>query len=205
MANLVLADIVEDVRRGLNEITMSGEVPLVDADMEDLASSNFETNDIENRVNRAARYVAARVRARYLKDLMETLLPTALGTFQVLRLLGSRSKVNAIIAQRRSFTGDIKIEATGRAASDAFPAFTYEDFELQVRGDTVNPSDSTVAIIRVPANVTELDDRFREAVIQRTLVSCFTSLKMYDLAVTSQVRLGNSLKNYLLPIIKLGA
>lgn len=205
MANLIQSDIVADVRRGLDEITMSGEIPLVDADMEDLASSNFEDDDLQRRIDRSARYVAARIRGRFLRDLMETINPDDLSNYQTLRILGSRTRVGSVIAQRRSFAGDIKVQASGRAASDAFPSWTYEDHELQVRGNTLNPATATVSLIRLPVDVTELDNRFREAVIERTLFSCFTTLKNYGLANAAQGRVIEALKSYRLPMINLDA
>lgn len=223
MANLVKSTIITEVRRRLDEITLSGETATLDTDLEDLASSSFSDTDLGNRINDSAKYIASQVRAMYLPDLIETVPASRFHDYSVLRLLGSRVKVDSalygsVIATRRTFQGQRKLQATGVEASEQYPAYVFEDWDFKVFPDPVDTGSSTSVtadIVRVPGSpagatlstivdaVTELDDRFTEAVIERTLVYCFFSLSLINQAIEAQNKLYKLIQPYVLPRINL--
>jgi len=206
MANLVQADMVTRVRRRLDEITIGGEVALTDTNVQDLASSNFSDNDLQNRLNDAARNLAARVKAQYLPDLIETVDTTRFHDYQSNRILGSRVKVTSTehgeqIATRRTFTGNRKLNASGRAVTTQFPSFVYEDAILKIFPDPVDAASTTSAtadLVRAPGSffgatlnqsnqaITEIDARFSEAITQRVLFYCYITLGLVELAQRAQ-------------------
>jgi len=137
MANLVQADMVTRVRRRLDEITIGGEVATTDADLKLYAASNFSDADLQNRLNDAARNLAARVKAEYTPDLIETVNTTRFHDYQSNRILGSRVKVTSTehgqaTASRRTFNGNRKMNASGRQVTTQFPAYVYEDGILKI-------------------------------------------------------------------------
>lgn len=223
MANLVKSEIITEVRRHLDEITLSGEVANLDTDLEDLASSNFSDTELGYRINDAAKYIAARVRAQYTPTLIETVPASRFHDYNVLRLLGSRVKVTSseygeVIATRRTFQGQRKLQARGVAVTTQFPAYVFEDWDFRVFPDPVDEGSSTSAtadVVRVPGSaygstlssfrdaVAELDERFREAVIQRVLVYCYTSLNLFPMAIEAQKKFNSVAAPYFLPRIDL--
>jgi hypothetical protein len=223
MANLVKANIITEVRRHLDEITLLGEVANLDTDLQDLASSNFSDTELGRRADDAARHIAARVRSQFIPTLIETVSASRFHDYNVLRLLGSRVKVTSddygqVIATRRTFQGQRKLEARGVPASEEFPVYVFEDWDFRVFPDPVDESASTSAtadIVRVPGSaygatlgsfrdpVAELDERFREAVIQRVLLYCYNSLSLYPLAIEAQKKFSKSIEPYLLNKINL--
>ena len=206
MANLSQSEMVTRVRRRLDEITIGGEVALTDTNLQDLASSNFSDNALQNFLNDAAKNLAARVKAQYLPDLIETAETTRVHDYEINRVLGSRVKVTSseygeVVATRRTFTGNRKLNASGRQVTTQFPAYVYEDGILKVFPDPVDAGSTTTAtadILRAPGSpfgttlnqtnvaVTELDDRFAEAITQRTLFYCFITLGFVELAQRAQ-------------------
>lgn len=219
MANLVKANIVTEVRRHLDEITLSGEVANLDTDLQDLASSNFSDSELGKRADDAARHIASLVRAQYIPTLIETVPASRFHDSGVLRLLGSRVKVTSddydeVVATRRTFQGHRKLEARGVPADEQFPVYVFEDWEFKVFPDPVDEASTTTAtadIVRVPGSaygttlssfrdpVTELDERFREAVIQRVLVYCYGSLSLLNLAIESQKKFNSIIEPYVIP------
>lgn len=219
MANLTKSNIITEVRRRLDEITLNGEIATLDTDLEDLASSNFSDTDLGNRINDAAKYIAARVKSMYIPDLIETVPASRFHDYSVLRLLGSRVKVDSalygsVIATRRTFQGQRKLEATGVAASEQFPVYVFEDWEFKVFPDPVDTGSSTTVtadVVRVPGSgsgatlstfvdaVAELDERFKEAVIQRTLVYCYFSLSLPEMAIESQNKFIKAAEPFFIP------
>lgn len=207
MANLLQSEMLTRVRRRLDEITIGGEIALTDTDLQDLASSNFSDDAINNMLNDAARNLAARVKAQYLPDLIETVETTRFHDYQSNRLLGSRVKVTSttygeVIATRRTFTGNRKLNASGREVTEQFPAYIYEDAILKIFPDPVDSGSSTTAsadLLRAPGSffgttlnqknipVEELDDRFAEAITQRVLFYCYITLGLVNLAQKAQV------------------
>jgi len=173
MANLNKDILETEVRRILDEFTLSGELVITSADMEDVASSNFESIDIGNELDRAARWTTSRVKSTHLPNLIVASLTVPL---RAIRLLGSRVTFNSLNANRRTFNGDRKIEVSGRAATDAFPVYIFEDVEFEIRGVAKNPSGATADWIIYPLLVSELTDIFRNAVVQRTAAILFLVL-----------------------------
>lgn len=218
MANLVKANIVTEIRRRLDELTLLGEVANLDTDLEDLASSNFSDTELGKRADDAAKNIAARVRAHFIPTLVETVPASRFHDYNVLRLLGSRVKVTSddhgeVIATRRTFQGQRKLEARGVPASEEYPVYVFEDWDFRVFPDPVDEADSTTAtadVVRVPGSaygatlssfrdpVAELDERFREAVVQRALVYCYNSLSLFNLAIEAQKKYYQVLEPYLL-------
>ena len=206
MANLVQADMITKVRRRLDEITIGGEVAITDIDVQDLASSNFSDNDLQNRLNDAARNLAARVKAQYLPDLIETVETTRFHDYQSNRILGSRIKVASTeygeqVATRRTFLGNRKLNSSGRTTTTQFPVYVYEDAILKILPDPVDAGSTTTAtadLVRTPGSffgttlnqsnvaITELDERFSEAITQRVLFYCYITLGLVELAQRAQ-------------------
>lgn len=206
MANLVQADMVTRLRRMLDEVTIGGEIAALDTNVQDLASSNFSDNDLQNRLNDAARNLAARVKAQYLPDLVETVATTRFHDYQSNRVLGSRVIVDStadgsVIASRRTFTGNRKLQARGVTPSTTFPVYIYEDHMLKILPDPVDLGNSTTAnvdIVRAPGSffgttldqsnvpVTEIDARFAQAILQRAMFYCYITLGLSDLAQRAQ-------------------
>ena len=207
MANLNQTDMVTRVRRRLDEITIGGEVAVTDTNVQDLASSNFSDNALQAFLDDAARNLAARVKAQYLPDLITTVKTTRAHDYQMNRVLGSRVKVTSseygeVIATRRTFTGNRKLNASGRAVTDQFPAYVYEDGILKIFPDPVDTGSTTTAtadIVRAPGSyygdtlnqkatsaVVELDSRFAEAITQRVLFYCYITLGLSELATRAQ-------------------
>jgi hypothetical protein len=223
MSNLVKSDIVTEVRRRLDEMTLLGEVANLDTDLEDLASSNFSDAELGKRADDAAKNIAARVRAQYIPTLVETVSASRFHDYSVLRLLGSRVKVDStdydtVIATRRTFQGHRRLEARGVPASEEYPVYVFEDWDFRVFPDPVDEADTTTAtadIVRVPGSaygatlssfrtaVAELDDKFREAVIQRVLVYCYNSLSLFNLAIEAQKKYFAAIEPYAIPKIDL--
>ena len=204
MNPLVTADLVSEVRRALDEVTMNGERVVSDTDMEDVASSNFSDIDLGDRLLDAVRYMAVRVRAQYVPSLIEDIEPVMVGATAVLHLLGSRVTVNDVYAKRRTFSGHRKLEATGVQASASNPVFVAEDGEVLVYPDPIVGGTARVAVVKVPTAVGNLDDRFRTAVVQRALFSCYQTLQMGEQAKAAQTAFSTELQPFLLPRQRLG-
>lgn len=219
MANLSESTLLIEVRRRLDEITISGESVVTDADLEDLASSNFSDADLKKRMQFAAMNLVANVRAAFLPNLVETVSPARFLDHLPVRVLGSRVKVTSddygeVRATRRTFQGHRQLEARGVASSEQFPAYVYEDHILKVFPDPVDAGSSTTAtvdILRFPGSyhgstvstkniaVEELDERFANAIILRTLFYCYITLGLVEFATESQKRYIEELRPYLVP------
>ena len=219
MANLVQATVRDKVRRRLDEVTIDGAPVLTDANLEDVASTNFSDEDLNQRMEYAARNLVANVRAQYLPDLVETVAPSRYLDHYPIRLLGSRVKVNSTedgsqVATRRTFQGHRQLEARGVPASTLNPVYVYEDHILKVFPDPVDTGASTTAtvdLLRWPGafhgatistkniGVEELDDRFENAIIERTLFYCFITLSNIPLATKAQTRYLESIAPYIVP------
>lgn len=151
--------LVTDARSALDEYTLSGKLKAFDADVEDTASSNFSTEDLENRILDGARYIAARCRASTMGDLIGTVNPTDLqhlhtesggSTWPWMRLLGSRVLLNAYSAERRTFSGHMA--GDGMAPVAARPVYIFEDFEFAINagnGDQSSANDAALANVSV--------------------------------------------------------
>lgn len=144
-------DTVDQVRKELDEVTLSGDLAVYAQEFEDLFSSEFGDEDLRDRVLDGARYLAARVRARYQTDNVRRIDsdttgeidfannrilddPVADGVTPMIRLLAAsvqfEDQNGEWEAQRRTMLGNEKIEDTGRAATANEPAFVYQDYEF---------------------------------------------------------------------------
>jgi hypothetical protein len=137
---ITVAPMIRDVRRALDEVTLTGELTVFAAGMQDLLSAEFSEEDIEDRLLDGARYVAARVRAAHLRELHMTINPTSgvlLNTTSFYRMLGTRVAVSGKTAQRRTLRSHTRIEdGGGRAATANEPAYVFEDFEFVANAGT---------------------------------------------------------------------
>lgn len=170
-------DTVGEIRRQLDEITLSGDLAVYANEFEDLFSSEFSDNDLRDRVVDGARFIAARVRANYQTDNIRTLSsnnsgeiekgsdrivpdPRAENVQPFIRLLSTRVEavggfgtnvIQSRQAQRRTLLGNEKIEATGRAASQEEPAYVYEDYEfIFEQGSGTEAAEAAVVDMIVP-------------------------------------------------------
>jgi hypothetical protein len=142
-------DTVDEVRKTLDEVTLSGDLAVYAEDFEDLFSSEFSDEDLRDRVLDGARYISARIRSRYQPDNVREVDSSTTGEIDLtndriiddprgddvqpmIRLLNTRVEVGGNEAQRRTLLGNDKIESTGRAATASEPAYVYEDFEFIV-------------------------------------------------------------------------
>ena len=217
MANLSQSSIRTQVRQRLDEITISGQEVLLDSNLEDVASSNFSDADLNQRIEFAARNLAALVKAQYLPDLVETVAPARFHDHYPIRLLGSRVKVTSTAngtqrATRRTFQGHRQLEARGITATTLDPVYIYEDHILKVIPDPVDAGSSTTAtvdLLRWPGSfhgatistqnigVEELDERFENAIIERTLFYCYMTLGNIPLATEAQKKYVNDIGPFL--------
>lgn len=209
MAALVKTELIEELRRALDEITLSGETALVDTDLEDLASSNFSDTDLGERLDDAARYVAARVRAQYVPTLVQNIEAVDFPTTKVLRVLGSRVFVTGSdavtrIATRRTMQGHRKMEATGVASTETNPVYIIEDVEARVIPDALDGT-SNLDVVVMPTDCEDLDHRLRVPVVQRALYTCLMTLRQKAEAGAAKASLMLSLQPFRLPVKKLGS
>lgn len=171
MANLVKTTMIDRLRQQLDEITLSGERVSVDTDLEDTASSNFSDADLGDRLDDAARYVAALVRPMYVPDLIETNtkanLPNDINAY-----LGSRVRMpDGTTAKRRTFAAHRKLEATGVSASATHPVFIIEDAEVATYPNTL-----LLSYVVPPEDVEDLDTRLEAPVLYRAYYNCLLTL-----------------------------
>jgi len=204
-----LSDLVEQVRKELDEVTLSGEMVLTDSDLEDTASSNFSDQSIKDRLMDATRHIAARVRANYLDEFVITVSPSDFqppynaNSPQILRLKGGQVTAGGTKCTRRTFAAHLKMEnQRGVSASADYPVFVYQDFEFLVANGGSGGVKEAEAI-RVPndkyADATKLPDIFEAAEVQHAVFSCFETLRLAEQAKTAKKRLNEELSNYRLP------
>lgn len=161
---------VSEVRKQLDEVTLTGDLAVFAEDFEDLFSSEFSDDDLRDRVLDGSRYLAARVRARYQPDNVRQLSSGNTGEIDtsndrvipdprgdnvkpMIRLLPTRVEIGSNEAQRRTLLGNQKIEDTGRAASADEPAFVYQDFEfITEQGGGSGTVTADVVDLIVPTN-----------------------------------------------------
>jgi len=188
MANLLQTSLITEVRRMLDEITISGELVIADTNMEDVASSNFSDTDISDRLNDAARYIAARVRSNHLPSLISTITPAQVNSYSAdnnnkvysgktespkfIRLLGSRVELSdGTEATRRTYSSHRKLEASGLPASGNNPVFVFEDCGFDIYGDSENPSGAIGKCVLVPVTTTYETTQFTIVGTALTLTS----------------------------------
>lgn len=177
MANLLQTSLITEVRRMLDEITITGELVIADTNMEDVASSNFSDTDISDRLNDAARYIAARVKSNHLPSLISNITPTQVNTYLVdnnnkiylgksespkfLRLLGSRVHLfDGTEAMRRTHASHRKLEASGLPASSNNPVYVFEDCSFDIYGDSQNPAGAYGKCVLLPVTTTYETSQF---------------------------------------------
>jgi len=210
-------DLITQIRRGLDEVTMTGQATATDTDIQDTLASNFSDEDLKDRLISGVRFIASRVQASTIPEFIETLSPSDISVPMdetapyVLRLLGSRIEVDGIQCDRRTFSGHRKMESSGREASANYPIFTFESFELLMSaggGGTTKEAH----YVRVPgrnvktdgssadpyADITKLPDRYENALVLYVLSSCFKTLLKFDLVASTRKQMYQSMKNNLL-------
>jgi len=222
--NASLSELITQVRRQLDELTLAGQPVATDSDVMDTASSNFSDEDIKDRLIDGTRFVAARVRASSIRPFIGSLSPgdlsVPMGTDapHVLRLLASRVDADGTPATRRTFAGHRKMESSGRAASSSHPVFVFEDFELLISAGG-SASNKTADYVRVPGrnvatdgtsanphdDITNAPSRFRNAIVAYAASSCFAAIFKYDLAMSARKRVYQEISNYRVPMQDLRA
>jgi len=106
--NADIDELVSQVRKELDEVTLAGERVQTDTDLADTASSNFSDESLKDRLMDGTRYVVARVRSQYLEDFIIEVTPSDFeppydgSTPQIFRLLGSR-----VTADPNTFRGAV--------------------------------------------------------------------------------------------------
>jgi hypothetical protein len=215
--NATISDLIKEVRRGLDEVTLSGVQVATDTDLEDTAASNFSDEDIKDRLIDGTRFLVARAEAQHIPNFVDTLSPSDLSVPigktapYVLRLLGSRVNIDGTECTRRTFASHRKLESSGRAADANHPVFVFEDFELLMSAGG-SGSTKTAHYVRVPGrnvdqsgastnpydDITKLPDKFRSPLIQYVLASCFTTLRRGELSNAAKKRMYADIRPYLL-------
>lgn len=206
-----IPEIITKIRRNLDEVTLTGELVVTDEDMNDLASSNFSDTDLEDRILDAARYIAARVKAVHIPNLLISVTPQDFdlqSPVQILRLVGSRvyaqnTSGEDVLAMRRTFASHLKLENRGGLAADENnPVYVYQDFELLIdNGADHSGTPRSAQAVSVPtslSDVTGMPDKFEAALIQHVVMSCFETLRMGELSKAARNRLMRELQPYLL-------
>lgn len=163
-------DTVNDVREAMDEVTLTGDLAVYAQDYEDLFSSEFSDQDLRDRVLDGARFLSARIRARYQPDNVREVDSTTTGEIDLsndrilddprgdnvqpmIRLLQTRVEGGGNEAQRRTLLGNQKIEDTGRAATGSEPAYVYQDFEfIFEKGSATNTVTADVVDLLKPTN-----------------------------------------------------
>lgn len=218
--NATIDELVEQVRKELDEVTLAGERVQTDTDLADTASSNFSDQSIKDRLMDGTRYIVSRVKSAHLPDQFimevdETTFdpPYDDGTApKIFRLLGSQvTAANAdgddIRCTRRTFAGHLKMEnQRGLVASADYPVFVYQDFELLIENQTTNAKSAQAVKVpdTMPADVVALPDQFRGALIQYAAFSCFQTLRKQDAMENAKVIMQRELQQYRLPFQQAG-
>lgn len=211
--NADIDELVSQVRKELDEVTLAGQRVQTDTDLADTASSNFSDESLKDRLMDGTRYVVARVRSQYLEDFIIQVTPSDFeppydgSTPQIFRLLGSRvtaddSAGEAVECTRRTFSEHLKMEnQRGLVASETYPVFVYQDVELLIENQTTN--DKRTFAVRVPtqrySDVTDLPNTFRGAVVQYAAFTCFQTLREQEEVENSKAILQRELASYRLP------
>jgi hypothetical protein len=226
--SLPVDDLVRDVRRLLDEITMDGEVTALASEYTDTFSSNFSDEEIENWLLDGARFIAARTRANFLPELITTINPTnpdainpATGAeyYPFLRFLPTRFKLSNVKALRRTLREYLKEDSAEYSASE--PVYIAQDYEIIIAGNTEYSSDGTKApvatagVVSVPrfggggvfdgitwtgaGKTLPLDARLREALLQYAASSAFL-VKGKQEAVSAWKRMVDLVSPYAMPV-----
>lgn len=211
--NATISELVTQVRKELDEVTLSGEMVLTDSDLEDTASSNFSDKSIKDRLMDATRAIVSRVRANYLSNFITTVTPADFDppyndtSPKIYRLLGARVTANKaagtpVEATRRTFAAHLKMETQrGVSADKDYPAYAYQDYELLIDNNTTNTKEAKA--VRVPTNeygdVTALPGAFEGALVEHVVFSCFETLRLGEQANLAQKRFQQEIRQYRLP------
>lgn len=208
--NASLSELVRQVRRGIDEVTMSGELVITDQDGQETASSNFSDEDLLDRLLDGSRYIVARVGSVHLSSFMGEVQPASdtlsyEGPFPPYRGLGSRTTGDeGVPATRRTFSAHRKLNASGREVTEQNPVFIYEDAHLVILPEhdpSTASDDYKMDAVFGPADyddITKLSDKFREALIQYALSSCFLTLRNGELASAAKQRMFNIIGPYMI-------
>jgi hypothetical protein len=214
--NANLSELVNQVRKELDEVTMAGERVETDTDLADTASSNFSDQSLEDRLLDGARFVAARVKAAHLDPFVIEATPSDFdtpydgSTPQILRLLGSRVTAEdasgvPVACTRRTFARHIKMKnQRGLTSDENYPVFVFQDVELLIENNTDNAK--VAHAVRVPgsggnlhSDITTMPDKFRGAVVQHAAFTCYQTLRSQDEMENARSILQRELRQYRLP------
>ena len=218
--------VIQDVRRALDEVTLEGVAVRDTTDFVDYASSNFSDSDLEDRIADAGRYIVARVQSRYLPAFIEAVTPADVSALEYnpdnesppgsvenfSRLLGSRvsmavnetqTPIEYAKASRWSFVLRRKhLTRKGITPNEYYPYYVFEDNEFMVEsGSSADTGPGSAEVVTVPKTAVQtmnLPPQFRSAVIQYTVWSCFRTMMEIEQANLAQKRLYKTLGPYLL-------
>lgn len=201
MGAILKTPLIKEVRRAIDEILMDGEDAVTSQDLENFAASNFTTPEIDALVEQAATYVAARVRADFVPNLITQIQPVNFPNTKVLRILGSRVFSDGVMATRRSFAGHRKLVSRGIEVDATYPVYIAEDGEVRIFPD---PLDGTALldVVVVPTTVELLDDRLQTAVILYAAYKCLRK-KRHPAFGKAKKRLSDELEDKLISKVRI--
>lgn len=202
-----ISDYVSEVRRHIDELTLAGEDVITDADVQELLSSNFSDTDITDRLHDGGRYIAARVRSQYIPALIIDIEPDDfaipyVSAKKILRFLLSTVKLSdGTQCDRRTRNSHRKLESSGQAASATAPCFVYEDFLFEIYDGSTNPVGSGAKAVKVPDvddDIIDMGEKFRQAIVQYAVSSCFQTIQNLKLANIARGNMIEEIEPYLL-------
>lgn len=149
---LLPRDLIPAFESTLRRATLSGMRVHTATGRTETGTARFSHESILRYLDIAALLTAARVEAEAVRPLFEGRAPSG-GSFdlsQMLRLRGTTPNVNGAVARRRTRTSDAFYSDRGASPTDEDPAYIFEGGQLVVRGDTENPSGSSIGVVRSP-------------------------------------------------------
>jgi hypothetical protein len=133
-----------------------------------------------------------------------------------IRLLQTRVEAGSYQVERRTLRGNMKLEATGRSATEEEPAYVYEDYEFIVeQGSGSNTVMADVVSLLEPTNATfdgttwtfndggtsqvPLSSHLREALVQYVAYTCFVTMDQSELAEYARSKMMREIAPHALP------
>lgn len=163
--------IVRDVRLRLGHPTSLA--PATDGEAAEAGRSAVGDDDVAERALDAGRWAAALVRPEIVPGLVRTIDPRDLGTLSPCRVLSDRVRLGGVTATRQTVAGRRRLSGTGvSGASAAFPVYVCAGgrIDLWPRPDDVTLT-AEVDVVVPPAELSDLPDVLRSAVVARTAAS----------------------------------
>lgn len=139
------------VRDFLDQIVYSNTEALDEEALLSGGASRFSDMQIATWIDSACRYMGANVKSTYLDEWMEEVVPPNFPGLPV-RLAEGSVNVNDVSAVRRSYSANRRLVASLRAPTDAYPAYSFSDYEWTVFGTTENPPGSTGEFVTLPTH-----------------------------------------------------